>query len=450
MPIRKYFNFTDLSNYVIDCDRHQNFEFNAALDYVNKRYDIGRRMGCTALATRANNGDVLIGRNLDLTCSQLPCYITHIKTKKYDTLNFTYDELYEGGLKYDELLRVGKINYEYFNALPMLAADSMNSAGLYIEYNMREYEEQFICFGTNPSAPIRVCTYSIPFMVAANCATVKEALEYLHTLDLYTLVDKSVASGWNLCCMIGDATGSYGLIEIAHDEIKFLPMQHGQGNYYIYPEFNSTSRNQSGYGRLQFGLERIDKIQTDDQMADIMNKIMWKNEILNIPYAYRDNNGHIHFCADSLHRKPSIDWRSDNVFKIPVNQNGEYVDIDKPTPEAKMVREYYRSYEQYLAGIDTQRTLKGYEKYLEYLLRCDLDWVYKNENFETLQYALTKHYCKNGTFEKLKRYYAGDEKPLRDDSSIWTTALSFSVNCTQKRMRVKFWENPKMVLKYQW
>lgn len=38
------------------------------------------------------------------------------------------------------------------------------------------------------------------------------------------------------------------------------------------------------------------------------------------------------------------------------------------------------------------------------------------------------------------RYYSGDEQPLRDDESVWATALSFSVNCSQKRLTVKFWE----------
>ena len=56
----------------------------------------------------------------------------------------------------------------------------------------------------------------------------------------------------------------------------------------------------------------------------------------------------------------------------------------------------------------------------------------------------------NGTFDKLKRYYAGDEKPLRDDGNIFTTSLSFSVNCTKRRLRVKFWENPNCILYYQW
>lgn len=448
---KKYKNFTDLGNYVIDCDCHSAFDFDSALEYVNKHLDIRSSYGCSALGTRTPNGDVLIGRNLDLTVSQFPCYITHVKYGNYETLNFTYDEFSKEKVTYEELLRSQMIQPDFFNALPMFATDSMNSEGLYIEYNMRNYEDSFICLGTNPSAPIRACTISLPFLVTSHCATIKEALCFLRNeVDWYTLIDETIASGWNLCCMIGDATGAYGLLEIANDEIKFLPEQHGQGNYYIYPEFNSISRGQSGYGRLQFGLERIDTIQNEDQMSAMMDAIMWKNEILHIPYAFQDERGHIHFCGDPNHKTASLDWRSDNVKKIPVNKNGLYIDTNDNSREAMFVREYKKCYENYLAGIDTTLNLIGYEKYLEYLKRCDLTWVQTNDNFEALQRGLIKVYTENGTFEKLNRYYAGDEQPLRDDGNIFTTALSFTVNCTKCRLRVKFWENPNVVITYQW
>lgn len=447
---RKYRNFTDLGRYIIDCDRHNKFDFERARKYVNDRSDIGGNMSCTAFATRTEKGDVIIGRNLDLTVSQFPCYITHLKYGKYETLNFTYDESGKN-LRYDELLMQGYINDDFYNALPMMASDSMNSQGLYMEYNMRGYEEQFICSGTNPRSRMRICTISLPFVVTSHCATVEEALQFMRSrLDLYTIVDDSFASCWNLCCMIGDARGNYGLIEIANNEIKYLPQQHGQGNYYIYPEYNSTSRNQSGYGRLQFGLERINKIQNDRQMAELMEEVMWRNEILNIPFAYRDADGHIHFCDDREHRIPSLDWRSDNVHLIPVNKNGHYVDTDDYTAEARMVREYKKCYERYNSGSRQKSDIDGYLKYSEYLERSDLVWAQSNDNFEELQRGLIKHYTENGAFEKLMRYYNGDEKPLRDDAGVFTTALSFSVNCTKKHLTVKFWENPTTVMLWQW
>lgn len=448
---KKYDNFTDLGDYVIDCDSIENFDFEAALEFANKRYDkVIPNKGCSALGTKTDNDDVIIGRNLDLTVSQYPCYITHVKHGKYETLNFTYDEL--GGYPfYEERLKIGSIEPDYLNALPLLAADSMNSEGLYIEYNMRAYEPDLICYGTNPDAKTRICTISLPFVITSNCATVDEALKYMkESLNIYTMIDESVANGWNLCFMIGDATGNYGLIEIANDEIRFLPQQHGQGNYYIYPAFNAISRDQSGYGRLQYGLERIREIQSDEDMAKMMENIMWRNEILNIPFAYRNENGHIIFCADEKHTKPSLDWRSDNVHLIPVNKFGHYVDIDDNTCEAKLVRAAKERYDKYKAGIDMEMNKYGYDTYKSYLDRCDLYWAHSDSNFEELQKGLIRYYTETGIFDLLNKYYSGDEKPLRDNSNVWTTSLSFSVNCTQKRLTLKFWEKPNTVMHYQW
>lgn len=448
---KKYKNFTDLGNYVIDLVPHKNFDFDKAQKYANERLDITNKVGCSALGTRTDSGDVIIGRNLDLTCSQLPCFISHLKYGKYDTINFTYDETNVTQPKYAELLKIGEVDPDYYNALPLIATDSMNSEGLYLEYNMREYEDQFFCSGTNPEAKTRICSICLPFLVASNCSTVKEALEYMNEeLDIYTMINKAGITGWNLCFMIGDATGEYGLIEIAKNEIRYIPQQHGQGNYYIYPEFNSISKNQSGYGRLQYGLTHITEVQTDQEMADLMEKIMWKNEILNIENAYRDKQGHIHFCADKEHKIESLDWRSDNVRLIPVDKDGDYVDLDADTDMARLVRAYRDCFNKYNAGEDVEINKLGHDLYQEYLNRCDLEWVMNDKNFEDLQKGLIKYYKESGILEKLTKYYQGDEKPLRDDSNIWTTALSFSVNCTQKRLTLKFWEEPDTIMQYQW
>ena len=400
---RHYENFTDLGDYVIDVDEHTHFDFDKALEYSNRRYDKWSLLpcgGCSALGTRAKNGDVLIGRNLDLTVSQFPCYITHVNPVngfKYKTINFTYDELFAEGDNYELLLRKGKIYDEYYNALPLLASDSFNEKGFYIEYNMRAYEEYMICSGTKPECKNRICTISLPFVVASNCKTVKEALYYIRNyISVYTLLDESVAAGWNLCFMIGDATGEYGLIEIARNEVMYLPYQHGQGNYYITPKWNVLSKGQSGYGRLQFGIERIDQIQTEEEMSELMEKIMWRNEILNIEYAKRDSNGHI-----SFHDKdgnPSLDWRSDSVNLIPVDEKGRYVDIyaENPTEEAALVKKYKEASKR----IKNNRSIKGDEEkaalYNEYLSRSGLYWAADDENFEELQRGLIDYYKHSG------------------------------------------------------
>lgn len=458
----RYENFTDLGHYVIDVDTHTHFDFDKALAYSNARYDKWAKLpggGCSALGTKINNGDVIIGRNLDLTVSQYPCYVTHVNPVdgfKYKNINFTYDQLFVEGDKYEDLLRKSGLSEEYYNAIPLLATDSFNEKGLYIQSNMRDFEDYMICSGTNPGSKNRICTISLPFVVTASCATVKEAVDYItNDLDVYTMLDKSVASGWNLCFMIGDATGEYGLIEIARNEVMYLPFQHGQGNYYITPKWNVLSKGQSGYGRLQFGIERIDQVQSEQDMSNLMEKIMWRNEILNIEYATQDFDangvpGAVHFKDKD--GNPSLDWRSDNVRLIPVDEEGKYIDIyaDKPThPLAPQVQLLKEASDRVKAGSQDPSDLRDSKEYEAYLENANLYWASNDLNFQELQKGMTQYYNKTGIKEKLLKYIAGEEKPLRDDSNIWTTALSITCNCTQKRLTARFWEHTDTIMIWQ-
>lgn len=50
---------------------------------------------------------------------------------------------------------------------------------------------------------------------------------------------------------------------------------------------------------------------------------------------------------------------------------------------------------------------------------------------------------------KIKAYYAGDEKPLRDDGSIWTTGFNMGINCAKKHVVLRLWEREDVVFEYQ-
>ena len=51
---------------------------------------------------------------------------------------------------------------------------------------------------------------------------------------------------------------------------------------------------------------------------------------------------------------------------------------------------------------------------------------------------------KLGWKEKLLEYYAGNEMPLREARQIYTTGVSYAVNCAQKTMLIKFWEKDEL------
>ncbi|MCR5452179.1 MAG: hypothetical protein K6F00_06070, partial [Lachnospiraceae bacterium] len=56
-------------------------------------------------------------------------------------------------------------------------------------------------------------------------------------------------------------------------------------------------------------------------------------------------------------------------------------------------------------------------------------------------------------YEKLRAFYGmgceKDETPLRDDASIWTTSLNVGVNCNNREIKVRFWEDDNVIFHAQ-
>ena len=90
------------------------------------------------------------------------------------------------------------------------------------------------------------------------------------------------------------------MIEVARNEVSYIPYQWGHGNYYITPRWIVMNKNGAGYGRFAEATRNLDKINNEEEMLKHMKHCMWCNELLYIDCAYRDENGHIHFVDDIL------------------------------------------------------------------------------------------------------------------------------------------------------
>lgn len=398
----KYENFTDYGNYVIKVDPYNTYDMEKGIKLLNANYDHINKPACTATAKRNSKGEVLIGRNLDITISNCPMYISEANYGKYKAVLFSYlgSLLYE----YEELLKQKRLPDEFIDILPLLSTDSFNEKGLFIEANMREPDERFACSGTNPGGK-RITSGAVTTLVATNCATVKEAIEYIKQFDFYTMNDGGPLSNWNYAFIIGDATGEYGLIEIARNEVSYLPYQNGQGNYYLTPKWNAIEHHGSGYGRLEIVNENLMNIQTEKEMLDNMKRCMWTNSLLYAQYSYRDEDGKIKFVDDK--GNAALDFRSD-VSELAYGKEGySTADLldDTKFEEVK---------EKFLTKLN-EKTADGYSLY-----------------------------------EKIVMYENGTEKPLRDDGSIWTTGLSYGVNCKKRHLYLKFWQNDNLIYELQW
>ncbi len=523
---KEYKNFTDLGNYVIQMPEYDDAAVeekglaaaNAIFDHMNVSAG-----GCSCMGKKNAKGELIFGRNMDLDISQCPAFIFKTTYSKYKTFGVTYlPHFYPD---YADFLAKGEVDEELASIIPYIATDCLNEKGLYIQSNLRERDDRLLNYGLHtthgektradgkPWSELRAITVTIGPLVAQNCATVKEAIEYIkNSRDWYSMSPKEGYSKINMGFLIGDATGEYGLIEVAQDEVSYIPYQFGQANYYITPKWGALQTWGPGYGRLAMMSQVIETPQTLEEMMDAMVPIMWRNETLWL--------GQSHRVADEQHQHPysqvvfqddkgntTLDWRSEYVFQSPVLDDGRML-LPAPMYEAARqstgydpkIKEYFdeaikrgqlvvdngsfkfsvkgqqltleqltAKYNEYNQEKDDAKkaALQPYEdEYRRIILKMDNGWIHNDDHFEAakaLAYAqIHIRYNDNGTFDlnsmskydKLCAFYGmgveKDETPLRDDGHIWTTSLNIGVNCVQKEMKIRFWENNKIVYHFKW
>jgi len=512
--------FKDLGNYVIELPDYTDPElFDKARALGNMLADNIElpAVGCTAMAKRNSKGEVITGRNMDLDISQSPAYIFKNCAGKYKTFCVSYSPGFY--LPYEEVKQLDEIDPNMKTMIALTACDCINEKGLYMEVNLREKNDRFVCYGLHsahgevtrddgrPWKDLRACTTNLVPLVVTHCATVKEAVEYIkNSYDWFTITPKPGAkmavTQNNMCFLIGDATGEYGVIEIAQDQVNYIPYQYGHANFYLTPKWNALETYGSGQGRLQMVAKVIKEPDTLEEMMKAMENIMWRNEVLWIGEAKRVTDGsHLHpfdqVRFQNNEGKESLDWRGDYHMLWPVLEDGRlillkevYEDAKKSTYDPKILEylddgiksgrlviddgsfkfdvegkkvgleELTKKYDQYLN--EGMLEYKAYhDKYWQLITNETSEWVYDDHNFEALKGAVYAkmhiRYDLAGKFdpsalskyEKMCAYYGfrtkRDEKPLRDDGCIWTTSLNIGVNCAQKEMKVRFWENDEVI-----
>ena len=127
--------------------------------------------------------------------------------------------------------------------------------------------------GTNPDSAQRACIAGLNTRLCQNCATVKEAIEYVNGLDLYG--PDSEDMDWNFCYLMADATGDYGVLEVADNKVSFLDKQQIQTNFYVTKEFSDKQSLKSGVGRYAVLEENIDNVSSEEDMSELMKSVSY-------------------------------------------------------------------------------------------------------------------------------------------------------------------------------
>lgn len=328
----------------------------------------GNPGGCSAVAKTLENGDTIVGRNMDFYISNKPAFVVRTKEKnKYETIGIAYFDQFIPDVDAVEKKGIPRVIY---SMLPLFCQDVMNDQGLYVEVNMRysEYsplgDMMFSDTHTNPRSEVRTCIAGINTQLCQNCATVKEAVEYVKQLDIYS--PQSDDMQWNFCYLLADATGDYGLLEVADNKVYFQDKEQIQTNFYVHEELYEKQRMKCGVGRYDYIAERIDDVESEDDMFELMDSVSYAQS-----YNYETCN---------------YDARSEYI--------GENPGWD-----------YY-----YVIDEDNQDEVK---KYLD---------------------------------EVAKTYNSMSRQELKDDGTYWESSFTTIANCSDKTMRVRFFEDDSNVL----
>lgn len=287
----EYLNITDLGHYMVEIHGVSVNDIEGALVYGSGKNDIYVKGSCSGTAKKNSRNEVLVSHSMDVEISRRPGYLTRISDGKYDTLLITYGG---SGTNYkytpEELAKLDK-DVDYLKFLPFTASDTMNEAGLYIAMDMRcgDAEGGMDCPGTNPGKP-RACVLSAPSLVALNCGTVREAIDFLNdSYDWYTMAftyENGDSIFWNMAFLIGDATGEYGLVEFGRNGVYFTPYQNFQSNYYIHPLLSERATVNMGHGRAAALLEGLMSVDTEQDIFENQKKARYRYQMENPSWEY--------------------------------------------------------------------------------------------------------------------------------------------------------------------
>lgn len=458
--------YTDLGKYVIDIGEIDQEGLEKGRLAVNSRVDSLTPPACTGIVKRNTKGEVIMGRNQDLELSNYPVYIAHFTGGKYQALSFYYNNI--GEIRYDEYQKGTELPENFREMKAVASCDAFNEAGLYLQADMRTARGH-MSSGTNPGG-LRVCMGTLAVFVAQNAATVKEALEYLATLDIFSpgaSKDGQARAGWDGGYMIGDATGEYGVIEFAYNKMYYTPYANGHANFYVHPMLCTCNTYCAGFGRLAMGQQSMVGAETEEDMMEAIHQADWRRIIEDIAYSYVDENGNPTFMDKD--GKPSIDYRGEFAEIFSVGDDGRYIPenaqqvkafaVDNGVTEAmghigslfcgifgineKRQKEISTEFENYIGKLSL-------EAFMHYHDNCTIEWLLDPANFNDVKQATMDFFNSNNAFELLAKFKAGDDKPIRDKGDIFTTGMNFGVNCAKKHLMVRFFEDSEAVYEYQW
>ena len=261
-----------LADYVIELPLITEIDYEAGL---KKSLDMFGKFGCSVAAKVLDDGDMLVGRSLDLFYSNNPAYIIRTNVEGfYKTVGLAYNsfdgapfaEVKKNGITPDELL-----------TLLFFTGDVMNEKGFYIEANMREKQPDdtgiALSTGTNPAAEVRLTFPALVRYLGERCASVDEALELAQSLNVCGMSNGEV--NWCGGFFMADESGHYGVLELVDNKLVWNEKQNCQTNFYLNDEYRDRAPLGTGSGRYELLRSEIGSVKTADDMTALIKKVRY-------------------------------------------------------------------------------------------------------------------------------------------------------------------------------
>ena len=233
--------------------------------------------GCSA-TVKSIDGETIVARNLDFNISNKSAYI--IKTEVpgfYKTVGVSYVPWF--GPDWKEAVEEG-VSEEFAKIIPFFSCDILNEKGFYIQADMRTEEHhdgvpRYKNNGLNPGGE-RVSSIAFLRYAAERCATVDDVLELLKEIDFYSLAAPGIA--WGFAYIVADATGNYGVLEIAGDKVYFNKYQPVHTNMYVTPELAKDQLYRTGLGRYYTLMANHFKAKDEQAMQDLIDLVRYSRQ----------------------------------------------------------------------------------------------------------------------------------------------------------------------------
>ncbi len=249
-----------------------------SIDYeagLKKSRDLFGHFGCSAVSKKLDNGDLIVGRSLDLFYSHNPVYVIRSEVPGFlKTIGLAYNvfdgksfkEIKENGVTPDELL-----------SLLFFTVDIMNEKGLYIEGNMRADQPESTGIkkstGTNPDAKVSLAIPALVRYLGERCANVDEALELVKSLNVFGLFHGPLA--WGGALYMADESGHHGVLELVDNKFIWNEGAPCQTNFYLNKEYKDKATMGSGLGRYDLLMSKIDTVKDEKDMANLMKEVRY-------------------------------------------------------------------------------------------------------------------------------------------------------------------------------